>query len=83
MYIYASLVLYSCFTSLDIVTAAILFYFHIFMYTSAFLVLYSYWSWCVCVCVPAYWASRVRAATCGAEERGSMGAWHVAADGSW
>jgi hypothetical protein len=32
------------------VTAVILFYLHIFIYTPALLVLYSYFSWCVCVC---------------------------------
>jgi hypothetical protein len=33
------------------VTAVILFYFNIFIYTPALLVLYSYFSSCVCVCV--------------------------------
>ncbi len=54
-------------------------------YNTAFLVLYSYFSWwvSVCVCVPAYWASRVCGGKWGAEERWSMGAWRVAAEGSW
>jgi hypothetical protein len=47
--------LYLCFTPasplLVHVTAAILPYLHIFIYTPAFLVLYYYFSWCVCVCV--------------------------------
>jgi hypothetical protein len=52
------------------------------------LVLYSYCTFLgvcvrVCVCVPAYWPSRVCGAEWGAEERWSMGAWRVAAEGSW
>ena len=55
--------LYLCFTpALPLaiyVTAAILLYLNIFIYTPALLVLYSYFSCCVCVCVPAYWPRRV------------------------
>jgi hypothetical protein len=65
------------------VTAVILLYLHIFIDSPALLVLYSYFSWCVCVCVPAYWARRECGGKCGAEERRSMGAWCVAAEGSW
>ena len=46
----------------------------------ALLVHYSYFSGCVCLCVPAYWASRVCGANC---KIWSMGAWRVAAEGSW
>jgi hypothetical protein len=46
--------LYLCFTLasplLIYVTAVILLYLHIFIYTPALLVLYSFFCWCVCVC---------------------------------
>ncbi len=58
MYVYIYM-LYFCFTpALPLaiyVTAAILPYLNIFIYTPAFLELYSYFSCCVCVCAPAYW----------------------------
>jgi hypothetical protein len=38
---------------------------------------------CLCVCVPAYWPSRACGGKWGAEERWSMGAWRVEAEGSW
>jgi hypothetical protein len=51
------------------------------------LLLYSYFTITflgVCMlCVPAYWPSRVCGGKWGAEERWSMGAWRVAAEGSW
>ncbi len=58
LYIYALLVLYSCFTSLEICNCCnpVLL---IFIYTPAFLVLFLL---CVCMYVPAYWPTRVCAA---------------------
>jgi hypothetical protein len=50
------------------VTAAIRFYFNIFIYTPALL---------------AYWPRRVCGGKRGTEERWSMGAWRVAAEASW
>jgi hypothetical protein len=68
------------FPSLDTYNCSNLVSFYIHLYTSALLVLYSL---CMCVCVPAYWPSRVCGGKVGAEERWSMGAWRVAAEGSW
>jgi hypothetical protein len=64
------------------VTAVTVLHLHILIYSPALLVLYSYFFWCVCVRVPAYWPSRVCGRKWGAEERWSMGAWGVAAEGS-
>ena len=80
MHICALLALYLSFTSLMYVTAVILFYLYIYLcpwFTPTLLAV------CVCVCVSAYWPSRVCGGKWGAEERWSMGAWRVAAEGSW
>jgi hypothetical protein len=50
MYIYALLVLTPASPVLIYVTAVILFYLHLLIYTPDLLVLYSYFSCCVCVC---------------------------------
>jgi hypothetical protein len=79
------LVFYSFFTSLDICNCCnppSLTYIHWYSscFTRILLVLFLV---CVRVCVPAYWARRVCGGKWGAEERWSMGAWRVAAEGSW
>jgi hypothetical protein len=68
-----------------VVRVTICIYMYTCSYNPAFLVLYSYFSWWVwvCVCVPAYWPRRMCGGKWGAEERWSMGAWRVAAEGSW
>ncbi len=86
-YIYALLVLYSCFTSLEICnccTPVLLQYTHSYSCcTRTLLVLFLLCVLCACVCVKAYWPSRVCAAQWGDEERWRMGAWRAAAEGSW
>ncbi len=82
IFIYALLVFYSCFTSLDICNyhnPPSLTYIHLHScFTRTLLVLFL-----VRVCVPTYWLCRECGWKWGAEERWSMGAWRVAAEGSW
>ena len=76
---------YLCFTPasalLIYVTAVMLLYLRIFIYTPALLVIKSYFSSCVCVCVCVCVCGLE--AKCGAEERRSLRAWCLAAEGSW